>query len=172
MFADDYTYQQSSSSRQTTSPNSRTTHTYHNVNDNDNSPLPPEEEEEEPSSSSSWKSFKKEGTNHYHNSNYEQALLCFQQAFQNLKHQTTQNNNNDDNDIPIPMDFKRECAILLSNSVVCRLQIGGTEMIIVAVEEAKQVSYKNVFIYTILQFVTLVVIVQQVQREKTYLHNH
>ncbi len=143
MFADDYTYQQPQPSSSSSIPTS-------NCNDNDIN--------NSPSFSSSWKSLKKEGTNHYHNSKYENALVCFQQAFQKLQIQNQNNNdtnerNEDSNDnIIIPIDFKRECAILLSNSVVCRLKIGGTEMIMLAVEEAKQVSYK----FLALQFVALV----------------
>ena len=78
-------------------------------------------------SNKSWKTYKEEGRTHYQNANYEEALISFQKAIQQAENNGA---------VVVP---QVEHEILLSNSVACRLKIGGPEMDFVAVEEAKKV---------------------------------
>ena len=103
------------------------------------------------SSSSSWITIKNQGRDYYHNSNYKQALICFQQALTRLEQEYQQhqqhnqedqrnnNNNNNHNHNSYNEFYNKESQILLSNSLACRLKIGDREMLIVAIEEAKKV---------------------------------
>ena len=75
----------------------------------------------------SWKTYKEEGKIHFQNARYEEALICYRKAIQQVQA--------DEKNVP-----QVEHEILLSNSVACRLKIGGPEMAFVAVEEAKKVG--------------------------------
>ena len=84
-----------------------------------------------------WKTLKAQGRSHYQDGNYAQALRAYQDALASL------NNNSSSSSNPsfggVRGGDSTECQLLLSNSVACRLKLGGREMALKAVEEAKQV---------------------------------
>jgi hypothetical protein len=86
-------------------------------------------------SNKTWKFLKEEGKQQFKNGEYTEALVSFQKALKKIEDDPTGSQRR----IGI-LAPKVEREILLSNSVACRLKIGGPEMAYVAVEEAKKVS--------------------------------
>ena len=130
----------------------------------DNWTYQPSSNNDSSSSSSSWITIKNQGRDYYHNSNYKQALICFQQALTRLEqeyqqhqqqNQEDQRNNNNHNHNSYNEFYNKESQVLLSNSVACRLKIGDREMIIVAIEEAKKVRNIQYTTYILLSSLLL-----------------
>jgi hypothetical protein len=107
---------------------------YSSTNSSSSSPSPLPSPNTAHSNNKTWQTLKEEGRNHFQNSNYTQALISFQEALKKGREQEDQSSHTISN---------LEKQILLSNSVACRLKIGGAEMACVAIEEAKQVRTKN-----------------------------
>ena len=96
-----------------------------------------------------WKESKDAGKVAFTNQNYPEALNQYCKAIEQLTSSSSNSNinegsssssssssssRNDDN------NHTEEHQILLSNVIACRLKIGGSEMINLAVEDAKKVS--------------------------------
>ena len=98
-------------------------------------------------SNKSWKTHKEEGKVHYQNSNYEEALISFQKAIRQAGNRSSSGGGSDGGNGRGGAVPQVEHEILLSNSVACRLKIGGPEMAFVAVEEAKKVSLSTLMLH-------------------------
>ena len=101
-----------------------------------------------------WKESKDAGKVAFTNQNYPDALHQYCKAIEQLTSSSSNSNinegsssssssssssRNDDN------NHTEEHQILLSNVIACRLKIGGSEMINLAVEDAKKVSCFTVY---------------------------
>ena len=76
-----------------------------------------------------WRTLKAQGKSHYEEGNYSQALQAYQDALKSLGNQPRS----------LISAESTERQILLSNSVACRIKLGGRDMALKAVEEAKEV---------------------------------
>ena len=90
-----------------------------------------------------WKESKDEGKVAFTNQNYPEALNQYCKAIQQLTSSSNNSNINEGNSSSSSRNdsnHTEEHQILLSNVIACRLKIGGSEMINLAVEDAKKVS--------------------------------
>ena len=89
-----------------------------------------------------WKESKDEGKAAFTNQNYPEALNQYCKAIEQLTSSSSNLNNNEGSSSSGRNDnnHTEEHQILLSNVIACRLKIGGSEMINLAVEDAKKVS--------------------------------
>ena len=96
-----------------------------------------------------WKESKDEGKAAFTNQNYPEALSQYCKAIEQLTSSSSSssnlNNNEGSSSSRNDNNHTEEHQILLSNVIACRLKIGGSEMINLAVEDAKKVSCFTVY---------------------------